>query len=95
VLEYERFRTALATAVFGDMSETARQALRADKIHILRQQGRWERMDARAQQSEIDELVRQEIALKEAPPFEKWLLRKRAAQAVLPFTEPSPQAVAH
>jgi hypothetical protein len=95
VLEYERFRTALATAVFGDMSETARQALRADKIHILRQQGRWERMDARAQQSEIDELVRQEIALKEAPPFEKWLLRKRAAQAVLPFTEPSQQAVAH
>jgi hypothetical protein len=33
-------------------------------------------------------LILQQIARKEVPTFEKWLLRKRAHQAVLPFLDP-------
>jgi hypothetical protein len=41
-------------------------------------------------EQEIDELVLQDLVRGEVPPFEKWLLRKRAQQGMLPFmcTEP-------
>ena len=44
-----------------------------------------ERIDSSIRDREIDNMVRQEIVRREAPPFEKWYLRKRARQAVLPF----------
>ena len=40
------------------------------------------------QEREIEGAVVQDIARKEAPPYEKWRLRKQAKQAVLAFNEP-------
>ena len=39
------------------------------------------------QEREIDAAIAQDIARKEAPPYEKWRLRKQAQQAVLAFAE--------
>ena len=36
----------------------------------------------------------QDIARKEAPPYEKWRLRKQAQQAVLAFADPELQSIA-
>jgi len=44
-----------------------------------------EKIPASARQTEIDQYVLQDIAKKEAPPFDRWRLRLRAQQAVLPF----------
>ena len=85
VLEYENSRLDLASTVFDDMSELAQEALCAAQADMLRQQGRYERMDPSTRISEIKQMALAELAKREAPPFEKWLLRKRAAQALLPF----------
>ena len=55
------------------------------------QQDRFQRIPPDVQEREIDAAIIQEIARKEAPPYEKWRLRKQAQQAVLAFgnTEPS------
>jgi hypothetical protein len=34
---------------------------------------------------EVTELILQDLAKSDVPPYSKWLLRKRAGQAVLPF----------
>jgi hypothetical protein len=34
---------------------------------------------------ELTDLILQDLAKTEVPPYGKWLLRKRAGQAVLPF----------
>jgi hypothetical protein len=34
---------------------------------------------------EVSELILQDLARSDVPPYSKWLLRKRAGQAVLPF----------
>ena len=49
------------------------------------------RISAERRELEIDALILQDFAKKATPPFEKWSLRRRARQAILPF-EIEPQA---
>lgn len=88
VLEYERARQQLAQTILQDLPETTRQAMRREKLEMLKHDERFEKLPPELRAQEIDELVLQQIARKEAPTFEKWLLRKRAHQAVLPFLGP-------
>jgi hypothetical protein len=85
ILEYEKYRDDLGTTIFLELSESARQALRKEKAEFLRQHGRLDRLDSNGREQEIDVLSCQELGRKEAPSFEKWLLRRRARQAVLPL----------
>jgi len=87
VLEYESFRRQFAESILRDLPDATRQFLRKEKLEILRQQERLDRIPADRREEETDEMILQDIARREAPPFEKWRLRKRAQQAVLPFTE--------
>ncbi len=85
ILEYERFRQTVAAQAFADLSDDERNALRKSKVEILKQQDRYERMPAGVREREADELILNELARSEVPPFDKWYLRRRAQQAVLPF----------
>ncbi len=87
LLEYEQARQRLATTMFNDMTEAARQALRRERVESLKGDERFDKLPPLARQSEIDDMVVQQIARREAPSYEKWLLRKRAHQAVLPFLQ--------
>jgi len=88
VLEYERSRVHLAELLFQDMSEPKKALLRKQKGDVLRQQERFHRISPEMREREIDAAIVQEIAREEAPPFEKWRLRKQAQQAVLAFNAP-------
>lgn len=90
ILEYEQFREQLATAAFKDLPDISRQAMRKEKIDLLRQYERFQRITPEMQEREVESLILNDLARKEAPPFEKWLLRKRVQQAVLPFGIPYP-----
>ena len=68
--------------------------LRKQKAETMRQQDRFQRISPEIQEREIDAAVIQEIARKEAPPYEKWRLRKQAQQAVLAFHDPEMQSIA-
>jgi hypothetical protein len=85
ILEYEQYCHHIAAAVLADMPEAARERLRSQKEEFLRQASRFEKIRPEAREAEIDTLVLQDIAKKEAPPFEKWLLRRRVQQTMLPF----------
>ncbi len=85
ILEYERFRHNVAATAFKDLSDEERNALRKSKAEVLKQQDRYERMPADVREREADELIFNDLAKSEVPPFDKWYLRKRALQAVLPF----------
>lgn len=85
VLEYEQYRRQTARVLFDEMQPALRQALRKEKAELLRQQDRFDRLPPEMREQEIDELVLQDLARGEVPPFEKWLLRKRAQQGMLPF----------
>jgi hypothetical protein len=85
VLEYERFRHTLAENLFHDMPEQKKLRMREQKAEVLRQQGRFDRLSTTLRDQELDEMVIQDLATTEVPSFEKWHLRKRAEQAVLPF----------
>jgi hypothetical protein len=85
IIQYEQYRNALCQDIFGDMSDKVRQALRREKAEVLSSNSRFEGISADARAQEIDNLILQDIAKKHAPPFEKWRLRRRAEQAVLPF----------
>ena len=87
VLEYEQYRREVARTQLDELSDLARQALRREKLDILKQQERLDRLDPAARDREVDELILQDLARKESAPFEKWYLRKRAQQTVLPFVE--------
>ena len=93
LVEYERFRHSVATQVFTDLSEEDRAALRKSKLEILKQQERYERMPADMRDREADELILNDLARSEVAPFDKWYLRRRAQQAVLPFTDAVMQAI--
>ena len=86
VLEFEGFRERLAETIFNDLADAKKARLRKEKGEQLRQQERFQRLPAAAQQVEIDGAIRREIARQELPPYEKWRLRKQAQQAILPFT---------
>jgi hypothetical protein len=85
ILEYERFRDDLGRAAFADLSEHSKAALRKEKADCLRQNSGFTRSEMRVCEAEIDEMICRDLAKKEAPPFEKWYLRTRARQTVLPL----------
>jgi hypothetical protein len=85
VLAYEQYRTALCQEIFADMSDKARQALRREKAEMIACNPRFEGIPTDVREQEIDNLVLQDLGRKHTPPFEKWRLRRRAQQAVLPF----------
>ena len=89
ILEYEHSRVEIAERLFQDMPEAKKAILRKQKGDLLRQQERFLRIPPDVQEREIDVAIIQEIARKEAPPYEKWRLRKQAQQAVLAFAEPT------
>jgi hypothetical protein len=89
ILEYEQFRDEVAESYFRELPEDKRAAMRRDKAEWLKAQGRLERLDSASREHEIDHLIRHDIARTHVPPFEKWYLRKKAQQAVLPFDEVS------
>lgn len=89
ILEYEHFRVEIAERLFQDMPDAKKAILRKQKSEVLRQQERFQRIPPDVQEREIDVAIVQEIARKEAPPYEKWRLRKQAQQAVLAFAEPT------
>ncbi len=85
VLEYEQYRQKTAQAALDDLTPAVRQVMRKEKAELLRQQDRFERLPVEAREREIDGMLLQDLARREVPPFEKWLLRKRAQQSMLPF----------
>jgi hypothetical protein len=88
ILEYEQSRIAIAEMLFQEMADVKKALLRKQKAEALRQQDRFQRISPEMQANEIDSAIIQDIARKEAPPYEKWRLRKQAQQAVLAFYEP-------
>jgi len=92
IIEYEQSRLHIAEQLFQDMPDLKKAMLRKQKLEALRQHDRFQRIPADVQQREVDAAVIQEIARREAPPYEKWRLRKQAQQAVLAFAEPESPA---
>jgi hypothetical protein len=88
LLEYESFRQEMAESLFQEIPEAKKAAMRKQKAEVLRQQERFQRIPPEIQEREIDAALIQELARKEAPPYEKWRLRQHAQQAVLAFAEP-------
>jgi hypothetical protein len=86
ILEYEQFRQVMAQSLFEQLSDSSKQALWKEKAELLRREGRLERMAPDVRDRELTDLVLQDLARTEVPPYGKWLLRKRAGQAVLPFS---------
>jgi hypothetical protein len=93
ILEYEQSRMHIAEVLFQDMPDLKKTLLRKQKAEALRQQERFQRIAPEIQEREIEAAIIQDIAKKEAPPYEKWRLRKQAQQAVLAFQEPEKAAV--
>ena len=87
ILEYEQSCVHMAETLFQDMPDVKKALLRKQKSETLRQQERFQRISPDVQEREIETALIQEIARKEAPPYEKWRLRKQAQQAVLAFME--------
>ena len=85
ILEYETFRQELAKQVWNDLSEDKRKNLTKQKLELLKEQERFKRLPEDMRQQEIEELIMQDLARSEAPPFDRWHLRYRAQQALLPF----------
>jgi hypothetical protein len=85
ILEYEEFRRIMAQSLFEQLGESVKQALCKEKAELLRKEGRLERMAADVRDREVTDLILQDLAKNEVPPYGKWLLRKRAGQAILPF----------
>jgi hypothetical protein len=87
IIEYEQFREKRSTEILDDLPESVRAVRRKEKLELLKQQDRFQRLSSDLQDREIFEAIRQDIAKREVAPFHKWRLRRRAQQAVLPFEE--------
>lgn len=85
ILEYERFRQQRALEIYREMPEDKQAALRKEKWDLLSQQERFQRMSAVMREQEAEDLILQDLAKRDAPAFEKWLLRRKAAQFILPL----------
>jgi hypothetical protein len=94
VMEYEQYRDDMARALFEELTDSARANLRREKADVFKQQSRYEKLETRMREQEIDDLICQDLARREVPPFEKWYIRRRAQQAVLPFGPENVHAVA-
>jgi hypothetical protein len=93
IIEYERYREESARSFYEEMPEGAKAGLRREKTEWLKQQPRFDKMDVKTREREVEDLVCLEIARREVPPFEKWYMRRRARQALLQF-EPTPDLTA-
>jgi len=93
ILEYEQSCRSIAEVLFQEMPDVKKGQLRKQKGEVLRLQERFQRISPEMQDREIEGTIIQEIARKEAPPYEKWRLRKQAQQAVLAFNEPEVPAM--
>lgn len=71
--------------LMGEMAEVRRQVLLGQKLDELARQERFERMTDSSRRQEAESLLVQNIARAEVPGFDKWLLRRRARQSVMPF----------
>ena len=87
ILQYESFRQELARQVWKDLSEDKRRALSKQKLDLMRDQDRFKRLSEEVRQQEAEELILQDLARTEAPPFDRWHMRYRAQQALLPFQQ--------
>ncbi len=85
IQEYERFRHEEAARILELMSEERRKLLRREKLEVLKQQGRYERIAPENRDAEVDNLILIELSRSETPPYEKWYMRKRVQQTLLPF----------
>jgi hypothetical protein len=85
IQEYERFRHEEAARLLELMPEERRKVLRRDKAEVLKQQGRYDRIAPENRDAEIDNLILLELSRNETPPYEKWYMRKRVQQTLLPF----------
>ena len=85
ILEYEQFRQVTALQLFEQLSDSSKQTLTKEKSDWLRREGRLEKMTPEVREHEVMDLILQDLAKNDVPPYSKWLLRKRAGQAVLPF----------
>jgi hypothetical protein len=85
ILQYEAFRQELARQAWKDLSEDKRRSLSRQKLELLRDQDRFKRLPEEVRQQEAEELILQDLARTEAPPFDRWHLRYQAQQALLPF----------
>ena len=85
ILEYEQFRQTTAQGLFEQLSDSSKQTLSKEKSELLRREGRLEKMAPDVREREVTELILQDLARNDVPPYSKWLLRKRAGKAVLPF----------
>jgi hypothetical protein len=85
ILEYEQFRQLTAQELMEQLSDSTRQALAKEKADMLRREGRLEKMAPDLREREVTDLILQDLAKNDVPPYSKWLLRKRAGQAMLPF----------
>ncbi len=85
VAQYEQYRQRMARRILSEMSTEARQALCKQQSGLSGEQERLERLPADQRLRESEQLALHEIAKREAPPFDKWILRVKARQALLPF----------
>jgi Replication initiator protein A len=92
VMEYERYREECARSCYEELPDAARANLRREKTEWLKQQPRFDKIDTKTREREVEELICQELARREVPPFEKWYMRRRARQALLEF-EPASSTV--
>ena len=88
IAEYELFRREFAQRYFDELPEANRQAMRKDKFEQLRDQGRLTRLAPDTRGVEVDDMILLDLAMKQAPVFEKWRLRRAVKQATLPFMGP-------
>ena len=56
------------------LSDSARQSLVKEKSELLRREGRLERMAPDLREREVTELILQDLARNDVPPYSKWLL---------------------
>jgi hypothetical protein len=87
ILDYEKHRQQCAREALEAMQESTREVLLREKAEVLRQHDRLNRIAPELREQEIEQLVLQDLAKREAPPFERWKLRLRAQQAILPLIE--------
>jgi hypothetical protein len=88
VIEYENYRAAESAALLAALPEDRRNALRDQKLTLLRQQERVRRLSEAQQLSEAESLVREDLARKHVAALEKWRVRRMAKQAVLALFTP-------
>ncbi|MBK9168933.1 MAG: replication initiator protein A [Bryobacterales bacterium] len=87
ILDYEQFRERFARQLWNDLSESKRNALWREKEEALKALDRFQRLPLEMQAREVEDALLNEIGKKETPSYERWLMRRRAEQALLPFRE--------